>query len=276
MNTLHDDVLAFHRRYGCAIGETPAVPDAATVALRCKLLAEEYAELSEAMAAGDLVQIAKEASDLKYVVEGMLIAYGIDSRSVDAEVHASNMSKDGSKRGDGKIQKGTAYRPPDIAAVLARQAPIPARLGEMTAGERAALAELEHRIGQTSQADVIGSCLREIRDRELFRGTHATFEEYAASVWRFSDRIARLHIDCAEPGSRYSEMANRIKKNLISPVPLEHKERLAFVRLCLRDPELSKSTDADIARRCEISEWIVSQLRECVRADIKAEGEVAS
>ena len=60
-----------------------------------------------------------------YLAEGMQV---LPDRVVDAvldEVHASNMTKLGAdgrpiRRADGKVLKGPDYRPPDIAAVLAR------------------------------------------------------------------------------------------------------------------------------------------------------------
>lgn len=222
MNQAFRDVLAFHRKFGCATGTTLAVPDDDVVALRCLLIDEEYRELKQAMDRDDLPGIAKEAIDLIYVVTGTLIAYGISAPEIWEAVHSSNMSKDGSKRGDGKVCKGDGYTPPDVAGLLENQAPIPCPgRGEMTAGERAALEELEHRIAQTVRADVIGLGLREIRDRDLYRGTHGTFEDYCAGVWKYNRHVADLFLACAEPESRYSVMAGRMKHrmNLISPAP---------------------------------------------------------
>jgi predicted HAD superfamily Cof-like phosphohydrolase len=120
------DVLEFHRKHGATIGMTPAVPDAATVALRQRLISEEFTELMDAINHDDLACIAKEAVDLLYVTVGTLIAYGIDPGLVWDAVHASNMTKGDGKRGDAKVLKGPNYAPPDIAVILARQGPLEA------------------------------------------------------------------------------------------------------------------------------------------------------
>ena len=70
----------------------------------------------------NIVEVADAFADLAYVVEGGNLAYGIDSRAVLAEVHASNMSKVGGRRGEsGKWIKPPTYRPADVASVLKKQ-----------------------------------------------------------------------------------------------------------------------------------------------------------
>lgn len=71
----------------------------------------------------DINRLAKELSDLLYVVYGTAAAYGIPIDDVYREVHRSNMSKLGDDgkpeyREDGKILKSKNYQPPDIEAVL--------------------------------------------------------------------------------------------------------------------------------------------------------------
>jgi predicted HAD superfamily Cof-like phosphohydrolase len=80
---------------------------------------EEFDELKEAMAAGDLAAVAKEMADLLYVTYGTAVSYGIDLEPVFQEVHRSNLSKIGGyKRADGKWVKPPTYSPADIESIL--------------------------------------------------------------------------------------------------------------------------------------------------------------
>jgi predicted HAD superfamily Cof-like phosphohydrolase len=121
----------FHSAYGLP---TRSAPDVAVgddqVALRLALIQEEVAELVAAAQQGDIVGVADALADIVYVAYGTAHVYGIDLDAVLDEVHASNMTKLGAdgrpvRRADGKILKGPDYRPPDIAAVLARSAGLP-------------------------------------------------------------------------------------------------------------------------------------------------------
>lgn len=119
------DVLDFHRKFGCSIGERPAVPPDGTPELRARLIAEEFEELTAALAAGDLVGITDGALDLIYVVLGTLVSYGIDPGLPWMRIHDSNMAKGGGgRRPDGKILKGPDWRPPDIKGALEQQRPL--------------------------------------------------------------------------------------------------------------------------------------------------------
>jgi predicted HAD superfamily Cof-like phosphohydrolase len=70
----------------------------------------------------NLIEVADAFADLAYVVEGGNLAYGIDSRSVLAEVHRSNMSKIGGHRDEnGKWIKPPTYSKADVAMVLKKQ-----------------------------------------------------------------------------------------------------------------------------------------------------------
>ena len=116
----------FHRAYGLPVRDVPTVDvGAEQVALRLALIQEEVGELADAAGAGDLIGIADALADIVYVAYGTAHVYGIDLDAVLDEVHASNMTKLGADgrpiwRADGKVLKGPDYRPPDIAAVLAR------------------------------------------------------------------------------------------------------------------------------------------------------------
>ena len=151
---IRDMVLEFHAAFqpDQGLGEgPPRVPLDAAVRLRLKLVFEEAFELLDACIDTDdsrlgslrnansimrssvtalidgplhvdIVGVADAFADLAYVVEGGNLAYGIDSRAVLAEVHASNMSKVGGHRGEsGKWIKPPTYRPADVASVLKKQ-----------------------------------------------------------------------------------------------------------------------------------------------------------
>jgi predicted HAD superfamily Cof-like phosphohydrolase len=105
---------------------------AAELALRQDLLDEEVDELRDAVRAADVVAIADALADIVYIACGTAQALGIPFDDVFAEVHRANMSKLGADgrpilRADGKILKGPAYTPPDVAAVLAAAAARAAR-----------------------------------------------------------------------------------------------------------------------------------------------------
>jgi predicted HAD superfamily Cof-like phosphohydrolase len=104
---------------------TPADLNEDTKRLRVRLIQEEFDELKESMAGGDLAAIAKEMADLLYVVYGTAVSYGIDMDPVFREVHRSNMSKVGGyKREDGKWVKPATYSPARIEPILAEQGPV--------------------------------------------------------------------------------------------------------------------------------------------------------
>jgi hypothetical protein len=119
----------FHAAGGDAAGPVPAVPTGGVPnwvqELRMKLLDEETGELSEAVIAGDIVEIADALADIVYVAVGIAISSGIPFDAVFREVHRSNMTKfigGPVTNTDGKIVKGPHYEPPDIAGVLSAAA----------------------------------------------------------------------------------------------------------------------------------------------------------
>ncbi|MEC4891122.1 MAG: MazG nucleotide pyrophosphohydrolase domain-containing protein [Nitrospira sp.] len=116
-------VEEFHRKFEIAIQAAPTEMSDATKGLRIRLIQEEFDELKESMAAGDLAAVAKEMADLLYVVYGTAVSYGIDMDPVFREVHRSNLSKVGGyKRADGKWVKPPTYSPAQVAPILAAQA----------------------------------------------------------------------------------------------------------------------------------------------------------
>lgn len=115
-----DLVRAFHQAAGLPVRGEPTVPPGEEVRHRGDLLAEEVGELVEAVAGGDLVQIARELADVVYVAYGTALTYGIPLDQVIAEVHRANMSKlaGGVRVADGKVTKPSAFVPPDVAKAL--------------------------------------------------------------------------------------------------------------------------------------------------------------
>lgn len=125
------DVYEFHKKFGCKIGSTPAIPDGGTVSLRRSILEEEFDETCDALHDGDLVEIADGICDMIYVGLGLLVSYGIDPRPVWDAIHASNMAKVGGlTRADGKILKPDGWVKPDVAGILAEQKPLAESLPE--------------------------------------------------------------------------------------------------------------------------------------------------
>ncbi|MCG3774342.1 MAG: hypothetical protein JW395_1161 [Nitrospira sp.] len=115
-------VEEFHRKFSIVAQSIPTDLDEETKRLRVRLIDEEFDELKESMAGGDLAAVAKEMADLLYVVYGTAVSYGIDMDPVFREVHRSNMSKVGGyKREDGKWVKPATYSPARIEPILAEQ-----------------------------------------------------------------------------------------------------------------------------------------------------------
>ena len=124
MKTAFDKVTEFHRAYGVDAPSAPTLADEATRQLRISLIAEEFGEYQDALAAGDLVKIADALADLSYVVVGSAVAHGLTRfDEIFAEVHRSNMSKLGEdgqpiRRDDGKVLKGPNWTPPQLEPLL--------------------------------------------------------------------------------------------------------------------------------------------------------------
>ena len=115
-------VEAFHSRFDILVRTVPTDLTEETKRLRIRLIQEEFEELKEAMAAGNLAAVAKEMADLLYVTYGTAVSYGIDMEPVFQEVHRSNLSKVGGyKRADGKWVKPLTYSPADINPILEAQ-----------------------------------------------------------------------------------------------------------------------------------------------------------
>lgn len=107
-------VQEFHRTF-------VTQPDEVIQKCRLALLKEELAELEQAIANNDRLEILDALTDLQYVLDGTYIVFGMAHMkdAAFAEVHRSNMSKlgeDGNPiyREDGKVLKGPRYSPPNL------------------------------------------------------------------------------------------------------------------------------------------------------------------
>lgn len=118
-------VAEFHRKYQqpCPTGP-PVLPEPDLSRLRLRLIKEEYEEVREEMeklirtkdpdeAVRVFRLLLKELCDLRYVVEGTAVAYGLPFEEAYAEVHASNMTKTAGPLG-GKAIKGPEYRAANV------------------------------------------------------------------------------------------------------------------------------------------------------------------
>jgi predicted HAD superfamily Cof-like phosphohydrolase len=151
--TLHEQVLAFHKAGNHCINTKPTIPPQKVLISRGKLIAEEVFELLRAMfpenggylsnaevtinqlwfdlevgaippSTPDIVEVADGAGDLDYVVEGCRINFGFDGKPVGDEIHRTNMAKFGSGAWtdeNGKTRKPLNWKPPDIEAELIKQ-----------------------------------------------------------------------------------------------------------------------------------------------------------
>ncbi len=155
-------VLEFHEAFGCAIGERPGLPpcehngdlmagrfclDDATQrfregaacgdarCLRLALIAEELRELAEACEFDDTQDALDALVDLRYVLDGTVIAFGFHTDSpaepwrhlsvfeaAFERVHEANMRKlhDGKPERDatGKIVKPAGWVAPDLSDLI--------------------------------------------------------------------------------------------------------------------------------------------------------------
>lgn len=95
MNKELIQVKEFHTTFNQPVLVTPTIPSIERCELRYKLIAEELEELKDAFLANDIIEIADALSDLRYVLNGAYLEFGladISERLFD-EVHRSNMSK---------------------------------------------------------------------------------------------------------------------------------------------------------------------------------------
>ncbi len=120
MNSWQRMVREFHFRFSQPVQDKPTVVNPDRSFFRAKLMKEELGETIEAMAIGDMVEIADGLADQLYVILGTAVEYGIDLEPVFREVHRTNMLKTANP-GGGKAMKPDGWEPPRIADILEAQ-----------------------------------------------------------------------------------------------------------------------------------------------------------
>jgi predicted HAD superfamily Cof-like phosphohydrolase len=127
-----EKIHEFHAAIGPPLPKVPQPPSLETLALRHKLIQEEYEEVTEALeeltavlqsnSPADITNWVHELTDLLYVTYGAILACGVDADAVFAEVHRANLSKvGGSRRADGKLLKPPGWQPADVRGVIEQQ-----------------------------------------------------------------------------------------------------------------------------------------------------------
>jgi predicted HAD superfamily Cof-like phosphohydrolase len=129
------DVYDFQEKFGAHIEQLPTFPPVEVITLRDRIIEEEVNEellpdlhkpKDSSLIPERLAAVADHIADSIYVLLGTAVSYGIDIRPVWEEVHRKNMQKSrDNKRADGKISKPPGWTAPNVAAILARQAPLP-------------------------------------------------------------------------------------------------------------------------------------------------------
>ena len=129
-------VADFHRAFDLEHpASVPLIPEPDLVRLRMRLIREEYEEVmvelgqlvhvKDPRAAAELFgKLLKELADLRYVVEGCAVSFGLPIDDAYREVHRSNMSKLGAdgkpiRDAGGKVLKGPNYREADMTRFVA-------------------------------------------------------------------------------------------------------------------------------------------------------------
>ena len=114
-------VQEFHEKYDAPVASVPAMIGVKDCMRRARLIFSEAAEFLESADKGDFVEMVDALADILVVTYGAAVEMGVDLEPVFAEVHRSNMSKNGGKDPGGKILKGDAFTPPNILAELVKQ-----------------------------------------------------------------------------------------------------------------------------------------------------------
>lgn len=139
MKDAQNAVKQFQEKFGHPVAKRLGLSDC-DAAFRVRLIAEELAELADALAVRasfdvhchgqyvvfetsneivpNVIDAADAIADLLYVILGTAVELGIDAEKVFNEVHRSNMTKSEPTEGNKKPHKGCDYSPPDIKGVL--------------------------------------------------------------------------------------------------------------------------------------------------------------
>lgn len=119
------DIRRMCEAFGQDVHDQLHKPKPEVIAMRVALFLKEATEYLEAIGEGNIVHIAKEASDVLTVLYGDAAAFGYDLDAVTAETTRSNMTKIDPETGEpyevhpnGKVGKGPHYSPPAVADVI--------------------------------------------------------------------------------------------------------------------------------------------------------------
>ena len=119
MKNAQSKVRAFHRKFGQAVRTKPGQPTDAERHARSELVREEFEEFDEELRHGELVDIAREGSDLIYCVLGAFVECGLEVQPFFDAIHRANMTK---VRGRGsKAQKPKGFKDADLGKILKEQ-----------------------------------------------------------------------------------------------------------------------------------------------------------
>lgn len=90
-----EQVKEFHEVFNHVIAPAPCIPDEGNNRFRQSFILEELAEVSQALAADDVVLFADGLADIQYVLDGWFLNAGLlkYKDAIMEEVHRSNMSK---------------------------------------------------------------------------------------------------------------------------------------------------------------------------------------
>lgn len=90
--------------------------------MRAKLVIGEVAEMLEALADRNEVELLDALADVSYVIEGTAVTYGLPLGSAFNEVHRSNMTKSTVQASvsnhDGNKGKDNGYTPPRLEEII--------------------------------------------------------------------------------------------------------------------------------------------------------------
>ncbi len=113
MNKQLESVKKFHEKFEQPILSKPSLISEDRAHNRYKLMKDEVEEYLEGVKNENIENIAKELSDILYVVYGTILEHGLQNKMEEIfnEVHSSNMSKDYDEY---KMIKGEKYFKADL------------------------------------------------------------------------------------------------------------------------------------------------------------------
>jgi predicted HAD superfamily Cof-like phosphohydrolase len=121
------NVFRDQEKFMKACDQTTSVWNQAQFDMYVKLIDEEVAELKEAIAAGDQVEILDALEDIMVVTTGAIHSAGMDGEGAWKEVMKTNFAKVDRetgkvrKREDGKVLKPVGWTAPDLEPFLKKK-----------------------------------------------------------------------------------------------------------------------------------------------------------